>query len=169
MLCIYGYEKHTRSYLSFFMRRYEKVVTTTYHVREDTILISIFSSQYTYNCTILPELRRATTNTCKQNNCANSHELCPPKKSIHVWEVGLETRGERQFTRLSPFPRRAVLVVHHSCTEYKATTRNLVAAPAEPSNAKALPETGTAVASVNSSKVATPEEPRSANTPGTPE
>ena len=95
-----------------------------------------FSSQYTYNCTIHPELRRATTNTCKQNNCANSHELCPPKKSIHVFEVGLETRGERQFTRLSPFPRRAVLVVHHSCTESKATTRNLVAAPEEPRSLK---------------------------------
>ena len=119
-----------------YMRRYEKFVPTTYHVWEDTILSAIFSAQYTYNCTIHPELRRATTNTCKQNNCANSHELCPPKKSIHVFEVGLETRGERQFTRLSPFPRRAVLVVHHSCTESKATTRNLVAAPEEPRSLK---------------------------------
>ena len=59
----------------------------------------------------------------------------------------------------------------HSCTESKATTRNLHAAPEEPGNAKALPETGTAVASVKieSSKVATPEEPWSANTPGKPE
>jgi len=37
----------------------------------------------------------------------------------------------------------------------------LVSAPEEPGNAKALPETGTAIASVKieSSKVATPEEP----------
>ena len=73
-------------------------------------------------------------------------QLCKFARIMPAEKINTCVRGrtgnpgrERQFTR------RAVLVVHHSCTESKATTRNLVAAPEEPSNAKALPETGTAI------------------------
>ena len=57
----------------------------------------------------------------------------------------------------------------HSRTCLQGLLPFAMAAPEEPEDAKTLPETGTAVASVNRSKEAIPEEPRSANTPGKPE
>ena len=76
-----------------------------------------FSSQYIYNCTIHPELRRATTNTSGQNNCANSHELCPPKNLYMCersdWKPG-ERNNLRDFLRFRDGPYSSSIIVAQS-------------------------------------------------------